>query len=273
MKKIILFSALIFSLFAFILVPDIFSQSSEQITVTTYYPSPYGVYKNLETGTLKYIPQSSAPTACNNTSEGMMYYDSTKKNVFVCDGSNWKAMETDDYEIVASAAVSADFPFYKVTAAGKHKNFGSWKRIPQWSCAEAMAFCSDDNCIKIDFGTEDTGRGIYFIEWGAVVQIDDNAEEGLRLQCRYRRGDSNRLIQEIMVNETDAVAVAGASFMERDGSFVDEEVDGSGSVYLNAKPWQFFIRGVPTKGALNGNKRIEATVKSAYINIYKLSSF
>lgn len=53
--------------------------TSEEITITTYYPSPYGVYNEM-----RLYPHSPATTSCDSTQEGLMYYDSVSHNLMVC---------------------------------------------------------------------------------------------------------------------------------------------------------------------------------------------
>ena len=59
----------------------------EQLTITTYYPSPYGSYNELQL-----YPHDTAVTTCNQASKGTMYYyqdpsgDSAKDEVRVCSG-------------------------------------------------------------------------------------------------------------------------------------------------------------------------------------------
>jgi len=49
---------------------------------TTYYPSPYGIYKELR---LEPISTASTPSpACNDTLKGTMYYDQDKDFLYVC---------------------------------------------------------------------------------------------------------------------------------------------------------------------------------------------
>ncbi len=84
MRKItstfLLFSSLCFLSFVFCLLPSVsFAQTNEQITITTYYPSPYGVYSNLR------LFPGNAP-ACDNTQRGLLYYDNTSNEVQVCRG-------------------------------------------------------------------------------------------------------------------------------------------------------------------------------------------
>jgi hypothetical protein len=66
------------------------SAQTESITFTTYYPSPYGVYKNL-----RIYPSTGTGLggACSN--EGEMYYDQTDHNLYICSGTptlTWTAV-------------------------------------------------------------------------------------------------------------------------------------------------------------------------------------
>jgi len=80
--------------------------AEEQITITTYYPSPYGVYKELK------LHPNTAPNTCNEDNEGAMYYDANadiaKRRPKVCTktdtsyewkdlggGSNWTETTTE----------------------------------------------------------------------------------------------------------------------------------------------------------------------------------
>ena len=56
------------------------SPAANQITITTYYPSPYGVYKELR---LNPISTASQPP-CNDNLKGTMYYDKNKDTLYVC---------------------------------------------------------------------------------------------------------------------------------------------------------------------------------------------
>jgi hypothetical protein len=66
-------------------------EHDESITITTYYPSPYGVYKQMRL----YPTDDIDPTAaCSN--KGEMYYDDTGtpgNQLYVCDGSAWQGLE------------------------------------------------------------------------------------------------------------------------------------------------------------------------------------
>ncbi|MBM3248780.1 MAG: tail fiber domain-containing protein [Candidatus Omnitrophica bacterium] len=57
-------------------------QAAETMTVTTYYPSPYGKYQ-----TLRLFPVSTITPAGPCSNPGEMVYDSNTNNVYVCTGS------------------------------------------------------------------------------------------------------------------------------------------------------------------------------------------
>ncbi len=61
--------------------------SEESLTITTYYPSPYGVYNELRL----YPHNCSSPNNCNASQQGLMCYDNTTTPGIpkVCEGGNW----------------------------------------------------------------------------------------------------------------------------------------------------------------------------------------
>ena len=66
--------------------------SEETLTVTTYYPSPYGSYNQLNTNYLQYglIPSPpAAGSSCDAVEEGKSFYNKNDKNLYICNGSNW----------------------------------------------------------------------------------------------------------------------------------------------------------------------------------------
>jgi len=56
----------------------------ESFTITTYYPSPYGVYKELR------LYPNTSPSACDANNKGAMYYNDSDNQTYVCNGSDWK---------------------------------------------------------------------------------------------------------------------------------------------------------------------------------------
>ncbi len=62
---------------------------AEEITITTYYPSPYGSYNEI-----KLQPHTPPVAACDNanpSNEGSLYFDSLAHELKICvwDGANY----------------------------------------------------------------------------------------------------------------------------------------------------------------------------------------
>jgi len=81
-------SAKILGVMAFVLLVAgvSFAQTSEKLTITTYYPAPYGVYN-----VLRLMPHSQPVTPCgpNGANAGSMYFDSDDNTLKICDGTNY----------------------------------------------------------------------------------------------------------------------------------------------------------------------------------------
>jgi hypothetical protein len=64
---------------------------AEDLTITTYYPSPYGSYNELSTNMLKFGLKEKESTICDATREGVFIYDDSENSLYVCQGaSGWK---------------------------------------------------------------------------------------------------------------------------------------------------------------------------------------
>jgi hypothetical protein len=92
------------------------SAQTESITFTTYYPSPYGVYKNL-----RIYPSSGTGLGGTCSNEGEMYYDQTARSLFICSGT--PSTSTLTWTAVGGAAGSSWW-----TQAGNnlYPNEGDW---------------------------------------------------------------------------------------------------------------------------------------------------
>ncbi|MEA3226519.1 MAG: hypothetical protein U9Q07_11260, partial [Planctomycetota bacterium] len=74
-------------LFILILSSTVSLAYAETLTLTTYYPAPFGNYDRL-----RLAPLAAAP-ACDASLEGLLYYDDTADNIFVCaDGGVWESI-------------------------------------------------------------------------------------------------------------------------------------------------------------------------------------
>ncbi len=79
----------VFSLFIsiVILVSCALVLAEESISITTYYPSPYGVYNEM-----RLYPHSIPITSCDSTTEGTMFYNDSAQELQVCTASGlWKS--------------------------------------------------------------------------------------------------------------------------------------------------------------------------------------
>ncbi len=61
--------------------------NAEDITITTYYPAPYGVYK-----TLRLYPHDDFVSGGACANQGEMYFDQSDSIMYVCSGGTWQSM-------------------------------------------------------------------------------------------------------------------------------------------------------------------------------------
>ena len=87
------------------------SPAADQITITTYYPSPYGVYKELRAnkmvigdsdasstpspdtdGVVRFKGRGSDPAGADDTEPGALYYNTTDNEFRYYDGTGWQTL-------------------------------------------------------------------------------------------------------------------------------------------------------------------------------------
>lgn len=68
----------------------VFAATQEELTISTYYPAPSGVYQKL-----RLYPSTVAPT-CDDNNKGLLYYDQNTNQVLVCKGTAdlWQSAES-----------------------------------------------------------------------------------------------------------------------------------------------------------------------------------
>ncbi len=68
----------------------VFAATQEELTISTYYPAPSGVYQKL-----RLYPTAVAP-ACDDNAKGLLYYDQATNQVLVCKGTvdSWQTAES-----------------------------------------------------------------------------------------------------------------------------------------------------------------------------------
>jgi len=75
--------------FSLILTFAAYGFCEESMTITTYYPSPYGVYKSLR---LYPNTDHAAGDSCIGANAGEMSYNQTANQVLFCNGSTWQTL-------------------------------------------------------------------------------------------------------------------------------------------------------------------------------------
>lgn len=93
-------SLLIFFLTGLVYNSCSFSQTEETLTITTYYPSPYGVYAEL-----RLFPSATKSTFdCDAAEEvGKMYYDNTDRTIKVCRQRNPSIPYDYGWDVIGAA--------------------------------------------------------------------------------------------------------------------------------------------------------------------------
>jgi len=96
-SKVVFFS--LFISIGILISCSVLLASEESFSVTTYYPSPYGVYNEL-----RLFPHSTPVAVCGPETEGTIYYDIDDHLLKVCDGTGfgggsgfWAASGDDIY--------------------------------------------------------------------------------------------------------------------------------------------------------------------------------
>ena len=139
----------------------------ESFTITTYYPSPYGVYNELQL-----YPHSPPTSPCDDAHKGTMYYTGTGAEVYICDGYNWQPLGggggggkvvIGDVEIIA---VSGNCPSGYTRIAGKWQSQSrevttDWPNRVRCSCTSPSGWQTGADVPHCTFGIcydRDEGR-------------------------------------------------------------------------------------------------------------------
>ncbi|MFA5059349.1 MAG: hypothetical protein WC676_01820 [Candidatus Omnitrophota bacterium] len=85
MRKKILFISVLAILFSPPIIPNsVFAQATETITLTTYYPAPFGAYDRLQI--MPHNPAAPLPT-CDGSTLGLMFFNDATDMIVSCQGT------------------------------------------------------------------------------------------------------------------------------------------------------------------------------------------
>jgi len=156
MRKIV---CLIINLFLFIYVGTCFA--AETITIATYYPAPYGVYKDLR---LYPTTGFSSAAVCNagGNEEGIIYYDIDEHQLLYCNGSNWQTLSGQDpyWQFIDNPGTDPDWLVTKDTSW----NVGIQRQDPELRLSQGFGgWLYGNTCCRgslLSKGTIDAGADL-----------------------------------------------------------------------------------------------------------------
>jgi len=223
------------------------SLGSETLTLTTYYPAPYGGYVallttgndgtaagvntllardagrvgigttnptqlldiagNAKVETVILTPSASSPKSPVN---GMVYMDSAEGDIYRYWNGDWGKLLIAKNMLIGERILVSDFTLT-----------GSWKTIGD---------------LKI---TEKTPqRGFYSVTWGGNVKIDANTGKKVAIMVKY--GDAAVIIRYDFYDDDDA----------KDGNYTVHDIGGSTFLQLNKDiNYKIRINGIKTGNA------------------------
>ncbi len=170
-KKIFLFIVSI--IFTFIFPFNFYAQSEETIAITTYYPSPFGVYK-----CLRLYPyddcgkKRGACGDCDSTNEGTMCYNGKDDLLYICNGTDWQ-ITSGLWKL--NDAKNAIYPRDLTWKVGIGTDDPEKKFVVKDRKAEI--WFGDDMIVHPGAPTNDTGSGIRITSsdsFGTGVLIDSS---------------------------------------------------------------------------------------------------
>jgi hypothetical protein len=148
---------------AFFSIGIVYSQ--EKITITTYYPSPEGVYKSM---TLHPHDDFDPSGGC---SDGAMYYDDSEDRGYICEDGSWQALGGLRYLGTVDVSVSTAWTSDKTETvngpAGTRYMFLTRKRAGGIFCWKSDAKVRNQGTTSVHGEVVASGSG-----WTCSVKAD-----------------------------------------------------------------------------------------------------
>lgn len=260
----IFFIVLIIGLLLVLSSSIVFTQGTNQaesLTITTYYPSPYGVYK-----TLRLFPNQDVAIGQACTNAGEMTYDPGTNSPLYCDGSNWTQVGDFGTQIIGNFTKNGDF------ASIPNK---TWKEVPDWYADSVLTRDSiDSNHLRIS--AVGLGTRAYLISWHGQIAIDAKTSDDpdarfvkVVLQTRAKFSSSSDypstwtyVADTGELTDLDSLTYDGTGEISggksKDGIFTTHEIDMVSSVTTGKMEWgrEFRLRVYRTGGTESAAKII-----------------
>ena len=151
--------------------------SAEDVTITTYYPSPYGSYNELSSNKIRLVPQTQPATALR----GDMYYDIDEDELNYWNGDEWVVVGNEVEDVMLA----------RITKSGNFTLTGGSgiKTITGWSVtggAEGSLYST--YAMEVDLSNY--GGGMYEIGWSGRVEVDAVTGRYVQLRLQTRKPGS-----------------------------------------------------------------------------------
>ncbi|HEC69240.1 MAG TPA: hypothetical protein ENI31_03015 [Candidatus Omnitrophica bacterium] len=162
------------SMILFLGVSFCLAQTEEELTVTTYYPSPFGVYRCLRLYPYDTCGEEGGVCGeCNSTNSGTMCYNGKDGVLYICNGEDWQ-IASDLWRL--NAANKTIYPRDLVWKVGVGTDDPQRKFVVKDKKAEI--WFGDDMIVHPGASTDDLGSGIRVTSsdsFGTGVIIDSSS--------------------------------------------------------------------------------------------------
>jgi len=156
--------------------------TGEQLTITTYYPSPYGVYKNVRL--FPYAIDIGDTAGCSADQRGTLAFSNTTGMTLYCNGTEWQAV--GDFPAIPRGIFTKNGIFNILIGVTLKQD---WQAVPSWTASTGSPTTdSMDGSYNMEVDVHGTPTSQYSITWNANMSItaDDDGKILVRLQSRRK---------------------------------------------------------------------------------------
>lgn len=144
--------------------------AQETLTISTYYPSPYGSYHELDVDILKLNPQAAAPSG----DYGELYFDAAQNRVEYNDGNQWVTLRGMNFfnpppvGTLFTTCAQANYPTWWLANFASRLPSATTRAIVRFECGQANVFVRAFNGAYVyqvcSAGNNDTQINEMFVE-------------------------------------------------------------------------------------------------------------